>query len=161
VPWQPLYGSFSLVFDASRIVTAFSEEGVPEADAVAAVSAALEDAAPTLPVRAEAGGRLEARCPRLYLRSVQEDEPDLEARTGDSAAISIGGTFGTATVTVEVSQNNVNFYPLKDRNGTTISTTSAALFEFSTAAMYIRPVVTGAGATISCILTLRGAASSV
>jgi hypothetical protein len=85
----------------------------------------------------------------------------VKARTGDSAAISIGGTFGTATVTVEVSQNNVNFYPLKDRNGTTISTTSAALFEFSTAAMYIRPVVTGAGATISCILTLRGAASSV
>jgi hypothetical protein len=85
----------------------------------------------------------------------------IRARAGEYAAISIGGTFGAATVTVEVSQNNVNFYPLKDRDGTTISTTAAALFEFSTAAMYIRPVVTGAGATISCIMTLRGPASSV
>ena len=85
----------------------------------------------------------------------------LKARIGEFAAVSVGGTFGTATVTLEVSQNNVNFYPLKDRDGTVISTTAAALFEFSTAAMYIRPVVTGAGATVSLIMTLRGPASSV
>ena len=82
----------------------------------------------------------------------------IQGGLGQFAAASIGGTFGTATITLEVSQNGVNFYPLKDRNGTNISTTAAALFEFGTAAMYIRPVVTGAGATVSVIMTLRGPA---
>lgn len=63
------------------------------------------------------------------------------------AAVQIGGTFGGATVTLEASNDNVTFAQItKDINGTALSATAAALFDFVTHAAYVRPVLTGGSA---------------
>ena len=55
----------------------------------------------------------------------------------------ITGTFGGATVTVEVSNDGTTWFTLLDLQGAPISATANDFADFSTAAIYIRPVISG------------------
>jgi len=80
---------------------------------------------------------------------------------GLAAAIQISGTFGGATVKMQVSNDNTNFFDMEDVTGTAVSTGSGALYEVSTAAVFIKPVVTGgSGNDIDVIIAFRGSSSS-
>jgi hypothetical protein len=79
------------------------------------------------------------------------------AQAAVAGAVQFGGTFGGATVGLQVSNDGVTYFDMKDLSGTTISTASAALFEFTTAAIYIRPTLTGgSGNAVTTTLMLRG-----
>jgi hypothetical protein len=72
-------------------------------------------------------------------------------------SVQFSGVFGGATASISVSNDNVTFFPLKDVHNDDISCTSAAFFEFSTAANYIKPVVTGGtGDAVTTTISLRG-----
>ena len=67
------------------------------------------------------------------------------------------GTFGSATVKLQASNDGVTFFDMKDRTGATISATAAAFFEFTTAAMYLRPTISGGtGDDVDMLILLRG-----
>lgn len=73
------------------------------------------------------------------------------------ATVQISGTFGGATVTFEGSNDGVTYFPLKDMSGVEISLTAAGLVDFSTGALFVKPVVTGGTAeSINVILAVRG-----
>lgn len=79
------------------------------------------------------------------------------AQAAVAGAVQFGGTFGGATVGLQVSNDGTTFFDMKDLGGTVVSATSAALFEFTTAAMYIRPVITGGAANaVDVTVVLRG-----
>jgi hypothetical protein len=59
------------------------------------------------------------------------------------AAVQIFGTFGGATIKIQTSNDGTNFYDIKDIHNTAVSTTSAAIFEITSAALYIKPVISG------------------
>lgn len=80
---------------------------------------------------------------------------------GLAASIQISGTFGGATVKVQISNDNVSYYDMEDVTGTPVSTTSGGLYEVSTAAVYIKPVVTSGSANdIDVIIAFRGSSTS-
>jgi hypothetical protein len=73
------------------------------------------------------------------------------------ASVQIGGTFGGATVKLQVSNDNTTFYDLKDTSGTTVSATSGAIFELSSSAAYFKPSLTsGSANAVDITLILRG-----
>lgn len=80
--------------------------------------------------------------------------------TGTAAvagSVQITGTFGGATVKLQASNDGTNFVDMKDVYGVTISTTTAALFEFSTSAVYVRPAISGGtGDDVDVTVCLRG-----
>lgn len=81
----------------------------------------------------------------------------VNAQAAVAGAIQISGTFGGATVAFQASNDGTNFYTMKDLAGTDISATAAGLFEFTTAALYIRPSISGGSAnSVDAILSLRG-----
>lgn len=74
-----------------------------------------------------------------------------------AGAVQFGGTFGGATVKLQASNDGVTYFDMKDLSGTAISATSASLFEFTTAAIYLRPSLTsGSGNSVNVTLMLRG-----
>jgi hypothetical protein len=74
-----------------------------------------------------------------------------------AGAVQFSGTFGGATMTLQASNDGTTFATIKDLTGTAISATAAGLFEFTTAALYIRPAITGGSAnSVNVILSLRG-----
>lgn len=76
---------------------------------------------------------------------------------GVAGAVQFSGTFGGATVTLQASNDDVTYFDMKDMNGVVISATAGALFEFSTAATYLRPAVSGGTANaVDITLVLRG-----
>jgi len=78
-------------------------------------------------------------------------------RSAISGAVQFGGTFGGATVKLQVSNDGVTFFDMKALDGTAISATAAALFTFTTAAMYIRPsIAAGTGDAVDVTVVLRG-----
>lgn len=75
---------------------------------------------------------------------------------GSVAAIQIDGTFGGATATLQGSVDGTTYFGLEDVTGTAISATAAALFELSTAVLYIRPALTsGTGNSVNFRLLVR------
>lgn len=67
---------------------------------------------------------------------------------GVSGCVQITGTFGGATVSMEVSNDGDTWFVLKDANNaaitvTAITVTANGFADFSTAAIYIRPVISG------------------
>jgi len=79
------------------------------------------------------------------------------AQAAVAGAVQFGGTFGGATIGLQVSNDGVTYFDMKDLGGTVISATAAALFEFTTAAMYIRPVIAGGAANaVDVTVVLRG-----
>lgn len=76
---------------------------------------------------------------------------------GVAGAVQFGGTFGGATAKLQASNDGTTYFDMKDMNGVVISATAAALFEFSTAAVYLRPAVSGGTAdAVDVTLMLRG-----
>lgn len=63
------------------------------------------------------------------------------------ASVQVAGTFGGATVALEVSNDGTNWLPLNDLAGDAISVTSAGLHEFSSAAGRVRAKTTGGTGT--------------
>jgi len=79
------------------------------------------------------------------------------AQAATAGAVQFRGTFGGATVGLQVSNDGTTYFDVKDLGGTVISTTVAALFEFTTAALYLRPVISGgAGDDVTVVVVLRG-----
>lgn len=90
---------------------------------------------------------------------VTGDTLDALALPGSTSAASVqfSGTFGGATVKLQASNDGTTFYDMKDASGTTISATAGAYFEFSTAAVYIRPsIASGSANSVNAIVRLRG-----
>lgn len=78
-------------------------------------------------------------------------------QTGVAGSVQIDGTFGGATVKLQVSNDNVTFFDVKDLGNTAISATSAGYFEFTTAGVYLKPLVTsGSANSINVKVVLRG-----
>jgi len=76
---------------------------------------------------------------------------------GVAGAVQFGGTFGGATVKLQASNDGSTFFDMKELGGTPISTGSAALFEFTTAAVYVRPAISGGtGDAVDVTVVLRG-----
>jgi hypothetical protein len=62
-----------------------------------------------------------------------------------AASVAVTGTFGTATVTIQGSNDNSNWFTLKDIYGANLTFTAAGLADFSTAVGYVRPSVSSGG----------------
>ena len=74
-----------------------------------------------------------------------------------AGSFQISGTFDTTTVTLEVSNDGSAYHTLEDRAGNAISMTAAGMEEFSTAALFIKPGISGGGTDdIDVTMTLRG-----
>ena len=72
-----------------------------------------------------------------------------------AGAVQFSGTFG-GTVTLQKSNDGTTWYTMKDLDGNDIAVTAVGFYEFSTAAMYIRPIA-GAGVSgVTVKLVLRG-----
>lgn len=72
------------------------------------------------------------------------------------ASVQIAGTFGSATVKLQVSNDGTNFADIKDIHGTVVSATAAAVFEFTNAAIYIKPAIAGGtGDSVNVTLFMR------
>lgn len=72
------------------------------------------------------------------------------------AAVQIFGTLGGATIKMQASNDGVNFYDIKDIHNTAVSTAAAAIFEFTSSAVYIKPAITGgSGDDVDVILFMR------
>lgn len=85
----------------------------------------------------------------------------VNARLGLDASVQLAGTFGGATVKLQQSNDNATYFDMKDTGGTTISATAAAIFNFSSAAVYLRPAITGGtGDAVDIYLVLRGNAQA-
>lgn len=76
---------------------------------------------------------------------------------GLAGSIQVTGTFGGATIALQVSNNGTNYVTLKDAIGSNITFTAAGIAEFSTAALYIKPTSTGGTAdNVTVTIVLRG-----
>jgi hypothetical protein len=81
----------------------------------------------------------------------------VDAQAAIAGAVQFAGTFGGATVKLQVSNDGTTYFDMKDLGGTVMSATAAALFEFTTAAAYIRPAISGGtGDAVDVIMVLRG-----
>jgi hypothetical protein len=71
-------------------------------------------------------------------------------------AVQISGTFGSATVKIQTSNDGTNFYDIKDIHNTAVSTTAAAIFEITSAALFIKPAISGGSAdSVNVTLFMR------
>lgn len=78
-------------------------------------------------------------------------------QAGLAGAMQVTGTFGGATIALQVSNDGSNFVTLKDSTGTDISFTAAGMAEFSTGALFIKPTSTGGTAdNVTVTISLRG-----
>lgn len=81
----------------------------------------------------------------------------LTQQYGLAASVQVVGTFGGATVTLQVSNDGTNWASVSDVQGTAVSLTSTGYFELSLSGAYIRPAVSGgSGNDIDVIVVLRG-----
>lgn len=81
----------------------------------------------------------------------------IKGRGGTFASVQLTGTWGGATVVLQVSNDNVTFVTLKDRNGTNVSASANNWFELSTSGLYLKPSSSGGVAdNVDVVVTLRG-----
>lgn len=81
----------------------------------------------------------------------------LQNMQGLAGSVQVTGTFGGATIALQVSNDGTNFVTLKDANGTAITFTAAGMSEFSTAALFIKPTSSGGTAdNVTVTVVLRG-----
>lgn len=72
-----------------------------------------------------------------------------------AGAVQFSGTFG-GTVTLQKSNDGVTWYTMKDLDSNDLAVTAAGLYEFSTAALYIRPIAGTGVSAVTVKLVLRG-----
>lgn len=76
---------------------------------------------------------------------------------GLAGSVQVTGTFGGATIALQVSNDGTNFVTLKDSAGTDITFTAAGMAEFSTAALYVKPTSSGGTSdNVTVTVVLRG-----
>jgi hypothetical protein len=76
---------------------------------------------------------------------------------GLAGSVQVTGTFGGATITLQVSNDGTNYVTLKDSAGTDISLAAAGMREFSTAALYLKPTSSGGTSDdVTVTVVLRG-----
>lgn len=76
---------------------------------------------------------------------------------GEFASVQLTGTWGSATVVLQGSNDATTWFTLKDVAGSSISATANAYFEFKTAAKFIKPSSSGGtGDNVDVKVTLRG-----
>lgn len=75
-----------------------------------------------------------------------------------AATVQATGTFDSATLVLEGSNDGSNYETLRDTFGSDISLTSAGFAEISTGFLYLRPSTSGGSGSqdIDCILVARG-----
>lgn len=74
-----------------------------------------------------------------------------------AGAVQFTGTFGGATVKLQVSNDNSTYFDMKDLLGNVITATAAGYFEFTTAGVYLRPAISGGtGDAVDVTMCLRG-----
>mgnify|MGYP001265811244 CR=1 FL=1 len=72
--------------------------------------------------------------------SIQRYAPMVSLST---ASVQVSGTIGGATIVLQGSNDGVTYATLKNTAGSDISFTSAGYFEFSSAAAFIKPSISG------------------
>ena len=75
-------------------------------------------------------------------------------------SVAVTGTFGSATVVIQGSNDGSNWYTLNDLQGAALSFTAAGLKGIAEVTLYIRPSASGGGGTQSVTVKLfarRGA----
>jgi hypothetical protein len=76
---------------------------------------------------------------------------------GLAGSVQVTGTFGSATIALQISNDGTNYATLKDGVGTAITFSAAGASEFSTAALYLKPTSTGGTAdNVTVTVILRG-----
>jgi hypothetical protein len=81
----------------------------------------------------------------------------IKGQRGLALSVQVSGTFGGATITMQQSNNGTDFVALRDLSNTAISATAAAVFDVSTAAIYIRPQIAGGTSSVLSVrVVLRG-----
>jgi len=81
----------------------------------------------------------------------------VSAQAAVVGSVQFTGSFGSATVKLQVSNDGTNFVDMKDLANTAISATAAGYFEFTTAGVYLRPAISGGtGDAVTATLALRG-----
>lgn len=81
----------------------------------------------------------------------------LTQQYGLAASVQVVGTFGGATITMQVSNDGTNWATAKDLQGNDITFTSTGYDELSLSAAYIRPAIAaGSGVSLSVIMVVRG-----
>jgi hypothetical protein len=72
------------------------------------------------------------------------------------ASVTFSGTFGGATLTLQGSNDGTNWGTLTDLAGNAISVTAAAVREFSTSCLYVRPASSGGtGDNVDVVVAMR------
>jgi len=81
----------------------------------------------------------------------------LKQQFGLAASVQVVGTFGGATVTMQVSNDGTNWVTATNIAGGLVSMTATGYHELSLSAAYMRPTLTsGSGNDVDIILVLRG-----
>lgn len=81
----------------------------------------------------------------------------VEGTAGAIANVQVTGTFGGATVSFAGSNDGVNFVVLKDLSDAAIALTSPGMVDFSTAALFVKPIISGgSGNDVDVTAVLRG-----
>jgi hypothetical protein len=82
---------------------------------------------------------------------------EIQNMQGLAGSVQVTGTFGSATIALQVSNDGTNFVTLKNSLGEDITFTAAGMAEFSTAALYIKPTSSGGTAdNVTVTVILRG-----
>lgn len=77
----------------------------------------------------------------------------LVGQKGINGSIQVNGTFGGMTMALHGSNDDTNYFVLKDLQGNDISFTAAGLKDFTAACAFIKPVRTG-GTSASLTVTV-------
>lgn len=78
-------------------------------------------------------------------------------RVGVIGSVAFTGTFGSATVKLQGSNDGTTYFDLKDVTGNTISATANAYFEFSLSCLYLKPASSGGTAdNVEVTVVMRG-----
>src|ERR1700678_858261 len=74
----------------------------------------------------------------------------------DDRSVQVVGTFSSATLVFEGSNDGVNYFTLSNPSGTALTFTAAGLMQVTEATAWVRPHVTaGSGASLTVSLTAR------
>jgi hypothetical protein len=74
-----------------------------------------------------------------------------------AGSMQVVGSFGSGTVVLQGSNNGTDWVTLKGLDGEDISLTATGMVEFSTSALYLRPLITGGTADdVDVYIVLRG-----
>lgn len=82
----------------------------------------------------------------------------IRSQYGLAASVQMTGTWGGATVVLQVSNDGSTWFTAKDVDNANVSATADAYFEISSSAAYMRPGISGGtGDDIDFVLVMRGA----